>query len=61
MQSLLPGIGAKAQLLDPAGDDIADPYGGDLADYRVARDGIQAAIDARVDEWLRLLPPIARA
>jgi protein-tyrosine phosphatase len=56
VQSLLPSLGAKAQLLAPSGDDIADPFGGELDDYRTARDAIAAAIDARLDEWRALLP-----
>ena len=44
-------LGAKVALLDPAGEDIADPYGGDLAAYREARDRIAAAVAARSGEW----------
>jgi L-threonylcarbamoyladenylate synthase len=44
-------LGDKVALLDPAGGDIADPYGGDLDDYRRARNRIVAAVEARVDEW----------
>jgi len=44
-------LGAKVALLDPAGEDIADPYGGDAAAYRHARDRIARAIGARLEEW----------
>jgi protein-tyrosine-phosphatase len=56
VQSLLPSLGDKAQLLDPSGEDIADPFGGILDDYRTARDAISAAIDAWLFEWRALLP-----
>lgn len=41
----------RVELLDPAGEEIPDPYGGDLAAYRRARDRIAAAVDARREEW----------
>ena len=41
----------KVALLDPGGEDVADPYGGDLFTYRQARDRIAAAVAARVPEW----------
>jgi L-threonylcarbamoyladenylate synthase len=41
----------KPQLLRPDGREIADPFGGDLAGYRQARDEITAAIDGRLAEW----------
>jgi len=44
-------LGAKVALLDPAGEDIADPYGGDAAAYRHARRRIETAIAARLVEW----------
>ena len=44
-------LGEKVALLDPAGEDIADPYGGDAAAYRHARRRIEAAIVARLAEW----------
>lgn len=42
---------SRLSLLDPAGEDIADPYGGDVDAYRVARDRIAAAVEARLPEW----------
>ncbi len=45
------GRGAKVDLLDPDGEDIADPYGGDPAAYRAARDRIGAAIERRIAGW----------
>jgi protein-tyrosine-phosphatase len=47
----VPGVETKVHLLDPDGGDVADPYGGTPGDYRVARDRIAAAIDARCGEW----------
>lgn len=46
----------RVSLLRPDGKDIADPYGSNLLAYRAARDQITAAIEARVKEWLLLLP-----
>ncbi|HLQ39269.1 MAG TPA: Sua5/YciO/YrdC/YwlC family protein [Planctomycetota bacterium] len=55
MQEFGPEILAKAQMLQPDGQEIADPFGGSLAEYRRARDQIAAAIKARLPEWLALL------
>ena len=44
-------LGEKGALLDPAGEDIADPYGGDAASYRHARNRIAKAVEARLEEW----------
>jgi len=44
-------LGDRVALLDPRGEDIADPYGGDLAAYRRTRDHIAAAVEERLDEW----------
>jgi protein-tyrosine phosphatase len=44
-------LGAKVALLDPAGEDIADPYGGDLTTYRHAGDRIARALGVRLAEW----------
>lgn len=43
--------GDRVALLDPAGEDIPDPYGQDLDAYRRARDHIRAAVEARLGEW----------
>lgn len=51
--ALAPGLGDRLQLLDPGGRDIQDPYGGTVEEYRVVRDQIAAAIEKRVDGWLR--------
>lgn len=48
----LPAAADKIELLRPDGGDIADPYGGDLDDYRRTREEIQRAIELRVDGWL---------
>lgn len=54
------GVGAadRAALLDPAGEEIADPYGHPRRVYRTMRDEVRAAIDSRLDEWLGLPQPI---
>jgi protein-tyrosine-phosphatase len=46
-----PSLGSKVELLDPAGGDIADPYGGSSDDYRRSRDQIAAALSRRFGEW----------
>jgi protein-tyrosine phosphatase len=51
-----PEAAAKTVMLRPDGRDIADPFGMEPDAYRRARDEIAAAVAARVDEWLRLLP-----
>ncbi|MBK8098585.1 MAG: Sua5/YciO/YrdC/YwlC family protein [Planctomycetes bacterium] len=51
---LVPEARERAQLLRPDGRDIADPYGGDLAAYRRAREEIATAVAARLPDWLAL-------
>lgn len=46
-----PDIGDKVELLRPDGQDIADPYGGDLHAYQHTRDEIRAAIMTRMADW----------
>lgn len=46
-----PSLSDRTRLLDPAGRDIADPYGSALRDYRRARDEILSALEARAVEW----------
>lgn len=48
----MPSAKDKVELLRPDGRDIADPYGGDLDDYRTTREQIATAVRARVAEWL---------
>ena len=43
--------GAPAELLDPGGSDIEDPYGMELEYYRATRQRIVDAIGARREEW----------
>ena len=45
------GVGERAALLDPSGEDIPDPYGGDLDAYRRVRDRIVAGIEERREDW----------
>ena len=44
---IAPGMGDRVVMLRSDGADIEDPYGGDLVVYRIARDEIAAAIEAR--------------
>ena len=48
-----PQAADKVELLRPDGRDVADPYGGDLAEYRHTRDEIRTALGKRVADWLR--------
>jgi len=49
--SLPPGRDKNLQLLDPSGEDIVDPMGGDRAQYQRAADQIRACIEARSVDW----------
>jgi protein arginine phosphatase len=53
--ALVPEVAERTHLLDPEGRDIADPFGGALAEYRVARGQITAAVRARLQEWRELM------
>ncbi|MFM1873389.1 MAG: Low molecular weight protein-tyrosine-phosphatase YwlE [Planctomycetota bacterium] len=48
-----PQAAPKVELLRPDGRDVADPYGGDLDEYRHTRDDIRAALGKRIAEWLQ--------
>lgn len=50
-QALPPGKADRVHLLDPEGRDIADPIGGDLELYAACAAQIEAAVEARLDEW----------
>jgi protein-tyrosine phosphatase len=56
IEEQVPEAAAKAVLLHPEGLGIADPFGGEIAAYRRARDEIAVAVQARLHEWLQLLP-----
>jgi len=43
---------ATPRLLSPAGDDVADPIGGALADYRTCADQIVQYLRQRLPEFL---------
>lgn len=49
----LAAIGVQAELFDPHGDEVADPFGGDLAAYRRAREHLQRAAQERVEALSR--------
>lgn len=52
VMSLPPGRDKNLQLLDPSGKDIADPMGGDRAQYRRAAEQIRACIEQRSVDWV---------
>lgn len=45
--------GFRAELFDPAGFEVADPFGGELADYRSVREQLQRAAQDRIEAWSR--------
>lgn len=45
--------GLRAELFDPAGFEVADPFGGDLGAYRAAREQMTRAAQERVELWSR--------
>jgi len=47
---IAPGMEGRVMLLHPDGADIDDPFGCALDVYRVSRDEIAAAIEARGDD-----------
>ncbi|MBI5850461.1 MAG: Sua5/YciO/YrdC/YwlC family protein [Planctomycetes bacterium] len=52
VRALAPAIADRAELLDPRGGGIPDPFGEDLDTYRRTRDSIQRAVQLRLDEIL---------
>ena len=52
---VVPQAADKTVLLDPAGHDIADPFGSSLEEYRRVREEISKAVTARVAEITALL------
>ena len=51
IRAAYPQLAEKVALLDPDGNDIPDPYGRSLDEYRRARDLIQRAVSRRAAEW----------
>jgi protein-tyrosine-phosphatase/tRNA A37 threonylcarbamoyladenosine synthetase subunit TsaC/SUA5/YrdC len=49
--ALPPPLAARAELFDPAGDEVADPFGGPLAAYRHMREQVRGAVAARIEAW----------
>jgi tRNA A37 threonylcarbamoyladenosine synthetase subunit TsaC/SUA5/YrdC/protein-tyrosine-phosphatase len=49
----LSDAGHPAELFDPAGHEVGDPFGGELADYRRAREHLQRAAQDRIETWSR--------
>jgi protein-tyrosine-phosphatase len=45
-----PETAGRAALVDPTGDSVADPIGGDLGEYRACADHLERAIAARLAE-----------
>ncbi len=52
VRALEPSVAARAELLDPRGAGVPDPYGADVATYRQTRDVILHAVESRLDEIL---------
>ncbi len=50
VEDLLPAAAGRTELLDPGGAEIADPYGLPIEHYRVCRDQIVAALEARITQ-----------
>ncbi|MEM9381891.1 MAG: Sua5/YciO/YrdC/YwlC family protein [Planctomycetota bacterium] len=48
---LPPNAGVEIDLLDPAGRDVPDPFGGPVEVYRATADAIESFIAARLLEW----------
>ncbi len=51
LQELPSGLQSKAELLDPEGTEIADPFGGDAATYNQMAVHLQGAVARRLDLW----------
>ena len=52
LRALLPPGGAEhVALLSPTGEEVLDPIGGSLDQYRRCRDQMRAMIEARLGEW----------
>lgn len=49
-----------AELFDPRGHEVPDPFGGDVATYREVRGQLEAAVEARVAAWCGWPQPRAR-
>ena len=52
LASLPPGEGSHVLLLDPAGRDLPDPFGGSLETYRACAQSMRAMLDARLGDWV---------
>ena len=46
----VPTAANKVKLLDPQGSDVADPFGGQLEEYRATADAIERFVQARLKE-----------
>ena len=57
LQSLPKEWAIRAELLDPDGNDIADPFGGNASVYQEMAAQLQAAIDRRLEKWTRFSGP----
>ncbi len=52
LSMLPPSAADRVELLDPAGRDVPDPFGGPLEVYRETADVIEAFIEARLSSWV---------
>lgn len=54
LRSMLPPNRAKhVALIDPSGEDVPDPVGGSAADYAACAERLDAAIRARLGDWVK--------
>ncbi len=52
----LESLGVRAEAFDPSGQEVADPFGADLATYRLTRTHLLRAAQERVEAWSRWEP-----
>jgi L-threonylcarbamoyladenylate synthase len=50
LQQLFPREAAHAEMLDPAGDDVSDPFGGPVEDYLSCFSRLEALLRARISD-----------
>ncbi len=53
LAALPPALAARAELYDPSGEEVPDPFGGSLEAYRHMREQVQAATADRLQAWSR--------
>ncbi len=51
LAALPPALAVRAELFDPTGDEVPDPYGGPLSAYRHMREQLRPAVEERIRAW----------